>query len=137
MANVSRSGKGRPRLVSAHVSANFALQSSSRKRCPGPLKLAQKTGLSYNFLVPEEALLRSCEEKNGRGKTAPTEVRSVAGDLHALDEDRADLLGAAAECVIADRDDVAEHVPQIAGNRDFLDGMHDFAAFNPVTGRTT
>ena len=58
------------------------------------------------------------------------------GDLHLLDEQRTDLLGATQQYVVANRRHVPEHVAQIAGDRHLFNGVHDLAVFNPVTGGT-
>src|SRR5262249_25203513 len=59
----------------------------------------------------------------------------AAGDPHALDEARAAGARAAREDIAADRGDVAEHVAQVARDRDLLDRIPDLAALDPVTER--
>ena len=72
-------------------------------------------------------------ETRGLRRGLATSVESVTGNLHLFNEDRADLLGAPHQNVIANAGDVAEHVAQISGNGDFLNRMHDLAALHPVT----
>src|SRR6266498_1534026 len=54
---------------------------------------------------------------------------SVSRDGHAIDEDRAVVLGAAHRHVAPDRHDAAEHVEEVARDRDLLDRKADLAAF--------
>jgi hypothetical protein len=53
---------------------------------------------------------------------------------HAVDEDRADLLGAAHQHVVADLDDAAQHVLEVAGDGDLLHRVGDLAVLDPVAG---
>src|SRR6185436_18974448 len=52
---------------------------------------------------------------------------------HPLDQHRAGLPGAAYHHVGSDCDDAAEHVLEIAGNRDFLHRKGDLAVLHPET----
>src|SRR5437867_13293650 len=63
------------------------------------------------------------------------ETDLVAGDCHVLNQDRAARPAAPHEHVAAYRNDTPEHVFQVAGNRDFLNRMANFAALDPVARR--
>src|SRR5688572_2304251 len=59
----------------------------------------------------------------------------VAGDGHALYQDRTARAAVARHYVAAYRRDSVEHLPQIAGDGDLLDREADLAALHPVAGR--
>src|SRR2546428_600373 len=61
--------------------------------------------------------------------------RLVAGDCHVLNQDRTARPAAPHEHVAAYCNDTPEHVFQVAGDRDFLHGMANFAALDPVARR--
>ena len=63
-------------------------------------------------------------------------IASAAGDLHAFDQHRTAQLGAARQGIVTHRDDVAEHVAQVAGDGDLLDGVLDLALLDPEACRT-
>src|SRR5450759_3375313 len=60
---------------------------------------------------------------------------SVAGDGHAVDQDRAAAARTARELVLAHRRYTLEHVAQIAGDGDLLHRVADNPALHPVSGR--
>ena len=57
---------------------------------------------------------------------------STARDRHGADQDGAGLLGAANQNIIADSDDVFEHISEITRNRNFLDRVLDHASLHPI-----
>src|SRR5689334_20892287 len=64
-------------------------------------------------------------------------VASIAGDGHAVDQNRAALTRPAHEHVIADRSDAFEHVAQVARDGDLLHRVGNFSAFDPKARRAS
>src|SRR5512132_290661 len=64
-------------------------------------------------------------------------VRLAAGDRHARNQHRPDVPCAPAIDVVAECDDVLEHLLQVAGDGDFLDRISDLSVLDPETRGTT
>src|SRR6185369_16125031 len=62
---------------------------------------------------------------------------SAPGDGHPGDQDRAGVPRTAGIDVASHRNDIAEHVLEVAGDRDFLDRISDRAIFDPESRRAT
>src|SRR5678816_3932574 len=72
------------------------------------------------------ALEKRTAKKKNLGST------SISGDGHVADQDRAGRAAAADQHVAADGGDPLEHVAQVAGDGDFLHGIADLAALDPI-----
>src|SRR5437868_14452677 len=69
-----------------------------------------------------------------RTNASNSRIGLFAGDGHPLEQDRAALAPAPRKDIAADRHDALEHVAQVAGDGDLLDGKLDLAAVHPVAG---
>ncbi len=69
----------------------------------------------------------------GERSSAPA---SLAADGHATDAQGGGCRGAAPNEVVAHGVHVQEHVPQVAGDGDLVDGVREAAVLDPVTDGT-
>ena len=136
LPDVSSKNNYRENFASAFADNQFGRkQTISRRRLQaGKMEELDRTARAKRLAQSGVCMPATAPDRYHRNQESYVpSIFLTARDRHRADQDGASLFRTANQNVIANSDDILEHIPQITCNRDFLDRVLDHTSLHPIT----